>query len=71
MEKICKTCKWSTPTSNVLRNKKFYKCHCPKLKYDNSPEKDELCYMDSEGYNASLSVGPNFGCVHWKDPVKE
>lgn len=71
MEKICKTCKWSIPASNVSGSKKFYKCHCPKLRYADYPKKDELAYMDSEGYNASLSVGPNFGCIHWKNPVEK
>jgi len=31
--------------------------------------KDNLLYMDYEGYNAGIEVGEEFGCIHFE--VKE
>jgi benzoyl-CoA reductase/2-hydroxyglutaryl-CoA dehydratase subunit BcrC/BadD/HgdB len=27
---------------------------------------DRLTYYDYEGYDASHTVGPKFGCIHWE-----
>lgn len=44
------------------------KCSNSKLKYGGEEDcpKDGLSYMDCEEYKASMTVGVNFGCVHWE-----
>lgn len=75
MQKQCKKCKHYSPYKEDL-SKGFGACNCPKFKYEiaynwkeNGLEKDNLLYMDYEGYNAGIEVGEEFGCIHFK--VKE
>jgi len=46
-------------------------CRNDKLQYnrvnDGVKEKDFLFYYDYEGYSASLEIGENFGCIHFKE----
>jgi len=69
--KTCKTCKQSKiydPTEIML------KCNSPYMIYDgqglSSEEKkiqsQSICYGDHEGYMAFITVGPEFGCIHWE-----
>lgn len=68
MEKICKTCGWSIALDGPTNP---HNCHCPKIEYTYKPENDGLAYMDSECYSATFVVGPNFGCIHWLNPVED
>lgn len=72
VKKICKNCKY-------YEKGEFYNhygtCSNEKIEYNdffsdiiNKPEfaKDKLLYADYEGYNASVDVGEEFGCIHFK-----
>ena len=37
----------------------------------NPNEIDSLFYFDSEFYRATFETGPKFGCIHFKESVKE
>jgi hypothetical protein len=50
-------------------------CENQKIKYSKAinsagnkvrPILDGVFYTDAECYSASLIVGPDFGCIHWK-----
>ena len=72
MEKVCGNCNfWERKQKNphLDTEKVFGECHCPKFKYhyktDGEPD-DSLVYTDYECYHAYLSMGQNFGCIHFE-----
>jgi hypothetical protein len=78
----CRTCKWWRDDADaVSRYSNVKRCHSPKLFMDgygsdgkltvlDDPEHilcdDEAAVNDASGYFASLTPGPDFGCVHWE-----
>lgn len=69
----CKNCKsWDTNRAYSLDGdplrKNYGSCNCPKMNYENHDgEKDNLVYADYEGYAAGISVGEDFGCIHFEE----
>jgi len=71
MEKICKNCKYWEYDREVGNNRvRVGDCDCPKMIYtrllNHLTEKDQLGYWDFEGYQAGITFGEEFGCIHWK-----
>lgn len=65
---ICRTCFWWTDPNGT--DMASHSCNNPKLRLDmgegvSGPmEEDELLYPCDDWGN-SLTIGPEFGCVHW------
>lgn len=61
MEHICKTCKhWDDINQN---------CDSDAFVYTGQGEdmpENGLGYSDFESYNATVTTGPLFGCIHWR-----
>jgi hypothetical protein len=75
MEKICKNCKYFNQDEDD-KEIGYGTCACEKMIYDcaccfEPKEKDLLFYMDYEGYNASIEVGEEFGCIHFIKKSKQ
>lgn len=72
MQQWCKNCRYYSPFEEE-KEKGFGNCNCSKFKYEGAYnwkekglEKDNLLYMDYEWYNASIEVGEEFGCIHFR-----
>ena len=70
----CKNCKfWNRNISYAILEsdplrKNYGGCDNSKLNYDNHDgEKDNLVYTDYEEYAAGISVGEDFGCIHFEE----
>lgn len=62
-EKVCKNCTSWKP----LGDGSIGECLNEKLTDDDLDfEPDGLLYGDADGYSAILSVGEEFGCIHFK-----
>jgi hypothetical protein len=59
--KTCKDCQHWTQNPDKPGEGQ---CNSPKFVEADSPPLDGLAYTDYEGYNAYLSTGPDFGCIH-------
>lgn len=77
MKKICKNCKYyNAYNENDGRDVIGYGiCENPKFVYDcascmHNKTKDMLLYMDYEGYEASVEMGEEFGCIHFERKEK-
>lgn len=71
MKKICKNCK-NFQQYEDDEKLHYGNCTCKKMIYDcaycyKPKERDLLFYMDYEGYSASIEVGEEFGCIHFKE----
>ena len=72
MTKTCKSCNWWKE-----RSLKFLyggSCSAPQFIYKPDIEGGVdmlgsmlLLYWDKDGYSASFSTGPDFGCIHYKE----
>lgn len=76
-KKICKNCKYYEKGEFA----EFYgECSNPRFEYETAScyerykkeqkkpiLKDKLFYMDYEGYDASIEVGEEFGCIHFEN----
>lgn len=59
----CGSCAhWQQSQGNITTGK----CNSSKFVENESPDLDGVSYEDYEGYQASFSTGPLFGCIHWK-----
>ena len=72
--KKCKNCKyWNTENAYAILDsdpliQNYGDCDNPKMNYENHDgEKDNLVYADYEGHMAGISVGEDFGCIHFKE----
>lgn len=68
MKKICKNCKWYEKES-YQEESDFYGCCCndDKIYHANEPNKKDECAISAYPFDgASLTVGENFGCIHFK-----
>jgi len=69
----CKDCKyWKKLTDGSLdrAGNPIGTCTSGKIVYTGAYDtiySDELGYCDDEGYNASIEVGQDFGCIHFKE----
>lgn len=66
--KTCKSCKYFNEKSSGTSYVSYGDCDSDKLRYGepNKNETDNLLFEDYECYGASLYVGKDFGCIHWK-----
>lgn len=52
------------------RKERMGNCHCNKFFYDDESSdehcEDGLGFCDAECYNAWITTGPQFGCVHFQ-----
>ena len=68
----CKNCKyWNNGCIDYETNptkKQYGMCGSHKFDYyDPVPNTLDMCLaLDAEGYDASVLVGPDFGCIHWE-----
>lgn len=68
----CKNCKYFQRYNDERSNNKYGLCKSNKFIYgdssddNNKSKSDKLFYMDYEWYDASVEVGENFGCIHFK-----
>jgi len=62
----CRSCVYWSFTS-VIAKIPTGECKCPKLVHATQIKSaDELAYTDTDNFQAWLSTGPDFGCVHHK-----
>ena len=74
MNKHCSDCDfWGDKNATMFGDDRYRTCTNEKLIYfykNPNPDRefpiDGLVYDDHEGYEASLHVGPEFGCIHWE-----
>jgi hypothetical protein len=72
MDNTCKNCRyWKRLDNRYSKPSNFGECFCPKIQYGYSQEDDPdnmVFYVSIGGLDndASLEVGQNFGCIHFK-----
>ena len=63
--KTCDKCKHYTKAHGSKLPGYEYDGMCALMKYDAPISINTAIPWDYEDYNAGVSVGPKFGCIHW------